>query len=93
MFEDDTTVVPKQSSWFADVNGTEVTELRKRDIYKDDWIGLKALDEKGGLVFETTPGGHMTLTDKLLAKVFKENYGPFGKSFEKAVAYAFQEEL
>jgi palmitoyl-protein thioesterase len=93
MFEDDTTVVPKQSSWFADVNGTEVTELRKRDIYKEDWIGLKALDKKGGLVFETTPGGHMTLTDKLLAKVFKENYGPFGKSFEKAEGYAFQEEL
>ena len=93
MFEDDTTVVPKQSSWFADVNGTEVTELRKRDIYKEDWIGLKALDKKGGLVFETTPGGHMTLTDKLLAKVFKENYGPFGKSFEKAGGYAFQEEL
>jgi palmitoyl-protein thioesterase len=93
MFEDDTTVVPKQSSWFADVNGTEVTELRKRDIYTEDWIGLKALDKKGGLVFETTPGGHMTLTDKLLAKVFKENYGPFGKSFEKAEGYAFQEEL
>jgi palmitoyl-protein thioesterase len=93
MFEDDTTVVPKQSSWFADVNGTEVTELRKRDIYKEDWIGLKALDKKGGLVFETTPGGHMTLTDRLLAKVFKENYGPFGKSFEKAEGYAFQEEL
>jgi palmitoyl-protein thioesterase len=93
MFEDDTTVVPKQSSWFADVNGTEVTELRKRDIYTEDWIGLKALDEKGGLVFETTPGGHMTLTDKLLARVFKENYGPFGKSFEKAEGYAFQEEL
>jgi palmitoyl-protein thioesterase len=93
MFEDDTTVVPKQSSWFANVNGTEVTELRKRDIYKEDWIGLKALDKKGGLVFETTPGGHMTLTDKLLAKVFKENYGPFGKSFEKAEGYAFQEEL
>lgn len=93
MFEDDTTVVPKQSSWFADVNGTEVTELRKRDIYKEDWIGLKALDKKGGLIFETTPGGHMTLTDKLLAKVFKENYGPFGKSFEKAEVYAFQEEL
>jgi palmitoyl-protein thioesterase len=93
MFEDDTTVVPKQSSWFGDVNGTEVTELRKRDIYKEDWIGLKALDKKGVLVFETTPGGHMTLTDKLLAKVFKENYGPFGKSFEKAEGYAFQEEL
>jgi palmitoyl-protein thioesterase len=93
MFEDDTTVVPKQSSWFADVNGTEVTELRKRDIYKEDWIGLKTLDKKGGLVFETTPGGHMTLSDKLLAKVFKENYGPFGKSFEKAEGYAFQEEL
>jgi palmitoyl-protein thioesterase len=93
MFEDDTTVVPKQSSWFADVNGTKVTELRKRDIYEEDWIGLKALDKKGALVFETTPGDHMTLSDKLLVKVFKDNYGPIGKSFEKAEGYVSQEEL
>ena len=83
IFEDDETVIPKLSGWFAEVNGTEVTELRKRDIYKEDWIGLKALDEKGALIFKKTEGGHMQLSDELLKKVFKENFGPFGRKFGK----------
>jgi palmitoyl-protein thioesterase len=37
----------------------EETPLKKRDIYKEDWIGLKTLDEKGGLVFLETEGAHV----------------------------------
>ncbi|KAI4735817.1 palmitoyl-protein thioesterase 1 precursor, partial [Aureobasidium sp. EXF-8846] len=42
VFEEDKTVIPKESGWFAEVNMTslEVTGLRDRDIYKQDWIGL-----------------------------------------------------
>jgi palmitoyl-protein thioesterase len=74
LFEDDTTVIPKESGWFAYTNGTDgsVTQLRDRQIYKEDWIGLKALDKKGGLHFETTEGGHMTLGDEVLTHVFKK---------------------
>jgi palmitoyl-protein thioesterase len=74
LFEDDTTVIPKESGWFAYTNGTdgEVTHLRERQIYKEDWIGLKKLDKKGGLHFETTKGGHMDLGEKILTKVFKD---------------------
>jgi palmitoyl-protein thioesterase len=59
VFEEDKTVVPKESGWFAEVNETSgvVTELRDRAIYLEDWIGLKKLDEKGGLVFESVEGG------------------------------------
>src|SRR6266536_1329095 len=32
LFEDDETVVPKETAWFAEVNGTEVTNLRERAI-------------------------------------------------------------
>jgi palmitoyl-protein thioesterase len=73
LFEDDTTVIPKESGWFAYTNGTDgsVTELRDRTIYKEDWIGLKALDKKGGLHFKTTEGGHMTLGDEVLTEVFE----------------------
>lgn len=85
LFEDDETVVPKLSGWFAEVNGTQVTELRERAMYKEDWIGLKALDEKGALKFEKTEGGHMQLSDELLRKVFKENFGPFGRKFDNKV--------
>ncbi|TVY60854.1 Palmitoyl-protein thioesterase, partial [Lachnellula suecica] len=51
LFEEDETVVPRETGWFAEVNGTEVTLLRDRDIYKEDWIGLKVLDERGVLKF------------------------------------------
>jgi palmitoyl-protein thioesterase len=84
IFEDDKTVVPKESGWFSEVNGTDITLLKDRDLYKEDWIGLKTLDKKGALKFETTEGGHMQLTDKVLKTAFKQNYGPFGKKFEKS---------
>jgi palmitoyl-protein thioesterase len=80
VFEDDETVIPKETSWFSEVNGTEVTLLRDRQIYKEDWLGLKTLDKKGALKFEATPGKHMSLSESLLKKVFKDYYGPYGKS-------------
>jgi palmitoyl-protein thioesterase len=77
LFEDDETVIPKESGWFAYTNGTDgkVTGLRDREIYKEDWIGLRKLDEKGGLHFETTEGGHMTLGDEILTTVFTKWFG------------------
>ena len=83
VFEDDTTVIPKESGWFAEVNGTDgkITPLRERKIYKEDWIGLKELDEKKGLVFESTKGDHMQLDDEVLSKMFKKYFGP-EKSFD-----------
>lgn len=81
LFEEDETVVPKETGWFAEVNDGKVTELKDRDIYKQDWIGLKELDEKGALKFEVTEGGHMQLSSTVLKKTFKENYGPLGRRF------------
>ncbi|RDL33788.1 uncharacterized protein BP5553_08156 [Venustampulla echinocandica] len=94
-FEDDTTVIPKETGWFSEVNGTEVTLLRDRAIYKEDWLGLRTLDEKGALKFEVTGGGHMTLDGELLAKVFSENYGVYGRPFDgqKETDYPREKEL
>lgn len=78
LFEGDETVIPKESGWFAEVNATsdEVTALRNRTIYKEDWIGLKSLDEKGGLVFEKMKGGHMQLDNEDLKRLFGKYFGP-----------------
>lgn len=86
LFENDTTVVPKESAWFAEVNLTDVsvTPLKERAIYKEDWIGLKHLDKKGGLAFKTTPGGHMRLSDEVLIEAFQQYYGPLKASKQKA---------
>jgi palmitoyl-protein thioesterase len=76
MFEDETTVIPKESAWFEEVNGTEVTPLRARKLYWQDWLGLRTLDRKGGLRFRTAPGDHMQLSEKLLNETFQEYFGP-----------------
>ncbi|KAI1081793.1 alpha/beta-hydrolase [Whalleya microplaca] len=83
IFEDDTTVIPKETGWFEEVNGTEITPLRERPIYTEDWIGLKALDKKGGLVFKTNPGEHMQVSDQALEETFTEFFGPLTKSFSR----------
>ena len=78
VFKEDVTVIPKETGWFADVNATtgEVTPLRERRLYKEDWLGLKKLDEKGGLVFKNTTGKHMELSDKDLRDAFLRYFGP-----------------
>jgi palmitoyl-protein thioesterase len=78
VFEGDETVVPRESGWFAEVNETSgvVTPLRERDIYREDWIGLRALDERGGLVFEGVPGKHMELEREDLERSFGKYFGP-----------------
>lgn len=85
VFEEDTTVVPKESGWFAQTNLTsgEVTGLRERRIYKEDWIGLRKLDDKGGLSFETVKGArHMEIADEVLVEAFEKYFSPRGEVME-----------
>lgn len=89
VFENDTTAIPKESGWFADVlesTGDDddgdreertVVPLRQRRIYTEDWIGLKALDEKGALAFPLIKdAGHMQLDEELLESAFRTYLGP-----------------
>ena len=81
-FKNDTTLIPKESEWFAEVNGTskEVTPLRERKIFTEDWVGLRALDKKEGLEFKELPGEHMHFSEKELKETFKEWFGPVKES-------------
>lgn len=76
VFDEDTTVIPKDSGWFAEVNATsgEATPLRERPVYND--LGLDRLDERGGLVFRNASGGHMELDDEVLSEAFTDFFGP-----------------
>lgn len=78
VFKDDKVAIPKESGWFAEVNGTDgtVIPLRNRTIYKEDWIGLKKLDKKNGLIFKTIPGDHMQLDEEVLRETFKTYFSP-----------------
>ncbi|KAL8990087.1 MAG: hypothetical protein Q9177_001173 [Variospora cf. flavescens] len=77
MFSEDTTVVPKESAYFAEYNETsdEVTKLRDRRLYKEDWLGLKDLDGRGRLEFKIAEGGHMQLSEELLEDTFRRYFG------------------
>lgn len=78
MFAQDTVVYPKESAWFAEVNGTsgEVTPVDEREMYKEDWLGLKALGELGRLEFLTAPGNHMQFAEGVLEGAFRRYFGP-----------------
>jgi hypothetical protein len=52
-----------------------VVPLQERALYKEDWLGLKGLDEQGRLDFKSVPGQHMQLTNKILERTFKEYFG------------------
>ncbi|OQN98078.1 hypothetical protein B0A48_15910 [Cryoendolithus antarcticus] len=93
VFEEDTTVVPKESGWFAQVNATsgDVTPLRERVMYKEDWLGLKALDQTGGLVFRNTTGKHMELDEEVVKPTFEEYFGPEKASLDEVVRWTKQE--
>lgn len=101
LFENDTTVIPMESGWFAEVNTTsaKVTPLKERDIYKEDWLGLKILDRKGGLIFDTLKGGHMRLEEDELKETFKKYFSPVSiqdlERWEQGTypSFTFQDEL
>ncbi|XP_041970506.1 lysosomal thioesterase PPT2 homolog [Aricia agestis] len=55
---DDQVITPWQSSQFGyyDKNNETVIEMRDQDIYTEDRIGLKSLDQSGRLHLVTVPG-------------------------------------
>jgi palmitoyl-protein thioesterase len=62
MFEGDTIVQPKDSEWFGYfVDGQDKIMYKMEDslLYKEDRIGLKALNESGRLHLLSVPGNHL----------------------------------
>ncbi|KAG8858007.1 hypothetical protein FRB96_005498 [Tulasnella sp. 330] len=72
VFSNDTTVTPKESGWFESYEITSDVDIRSeplplvlmRDqpLYKEDWIGLRTLDERGAVVRLACNGPHMHIS-------------------------------
>ena len=58
-FDNDITVVPKESSHFGFYDGRQLLSMEQTDLYVEDRIGLKTLHEANKLVLEHAPGFHM----------------------------------
>jgi len=75
LFTEDKTVVPKESAWFGSETAYEddrdeqkgfqtrkaLIPMRHQPLYKEDWIGLRTLDKRGGVVLEVCLGEHMEI--------------------------------
>lgn len=58
------TVVPGLSAHWATLspdNVTEIIPLHDQPLYKEDWIGLRKLEKRGGLHLAHCPGQHMEI--------------------------------
>jgi palmitoyl-protein thioesterase len=92
LFEQDKTVVPKESAWFGSfavpdgddgddldydrqfsadqmplksrttADDDDIIPMREHPLYTEDWIGLRKLDERGGVVFESCDSEHMRIS-------------------------------
>jgi palmitoyl-protein thioesterase len=63
-FEDEYTVVPRGSEWFDFFDGQRLVNMSDTALYKEDWIGLRRLDEAGRVVRGQVPDAlHMHFTD------------------------------
>ncbi|OLL23316.1 Palmitoyl-protein thioesterase 1 [Neolecta irregularis DAH-3] len=78
VFRNDTMLVPKESSWFQsyDVKTGKLLPVKYTQMYRQDWLGLKALDSKAGLEFVGFPGDHMRFADKDLVDVIERYFRP-----------------
>lgn len=99
MFEDDITVIPRESAWFGyfrvdegdgssvSIAAQPVIPMRSQPIYLEDWIGLRALDARDAIAFETCPGEHMRIPEDYLAEIAGKYLGGNG-SRDRGVAGA-----
>lgn len=71
MFGGDTVIYPRETAQFGELQSdyTTVKPVKETKLYTDDLIGLKELDERGALHFQTFPGEHLQFTMKQLDEV------------------------
>ena len=63
MFSEDTMIYPKETAHFRSLDKQgNVMALEDMEFYKQDYIGLKTLNEAGKITFDTIEGDHLQFT-------------------------------
>lgn len=71
MFLNDTVITPRESEWFGYYSqNLTVLDMRATDLYKQDFIGLRTLDESQRLIRVALPGDHLSHTDSDIINTF-----------------------
>lgn len=71
MFEHDTILIPKETAWFGyypDGAFHPVLPPQQTNLYIEDWIGLKSLDDAGRVKYVSVPGNHLRITNSDVQK-------------------------
>ncbi|XP_057520298.1 uncharacterized protein LOC130800714 [Amaranthus tricolor] len=71
MFEHDTVLVPKETSWFGyypDGAFSPLLTPQETKLYIEDWIGLRTLDEAGKVKFVSVAGNHLGISKEDMKK-------------------------
>lgn len=88
MFEHDTVIIPKETSWFGyypDGAFTPVLPPQQTKLYIEDWIGLRTLDEAGRVKFISVPGNHLGISRDDMKKYivpYLESHDPVTNSYK-----------
>lgn len=75
-FTEDTTLVPKESAFFQEVDplGGYIVDMRQTRIYKEDLIGLKELHKQNRIDFLTVEENHMRFLDSFLVDIISKYF-------------------
>ena len=76
-FNEDSVVDPRGTEWFdyyEPGQGQRMLPYNETDLYKEDWIGLKTLNEDGRVDFLSVEGDHLRFDDKFFIDVIIGNY-------------------
>lgn len=70
-FTEDTTVVPKESAMFCDIdtNWKQTIPFDKTNLYVEDYIGIKRLHELGKIDFHFIEAAHMAISDEFVEEI------------------------
>lgn len=72
-FDKDEVLFPSNTAWFgfyAPNDFKTLLDAEETDLYKEDWIGLKALDDAKRVSYVTFPGSHLVFSeDEMLESI------------------------
>ncbi|KAM3322114.1 palmitoyl-protein thioesterase 1 [Capsicum chacoense] len=71
MFEHDTVLIPKETAWFGyypDGEFEPVLPPQQTQLYTEDWIGLKTLDDAGKVKYVKVSGNHLQISSSDMRK-------------------------
>ena len=76
-FDQDSVVDPRGTEWFGYYKpgqGKVMIPYNETNLYTEDWIGLRKLDNEGKVDFLSVEGNHLQFTDEFFIHNIIEKY-------------------